>query len=271
MAKSVSKRSGSISIRCLLIADHNATIPIMFGDRSTVNAADESEDEGLPDTPQGGQEEDAEHNMAPGLPTPESIPMISPALSQHQHIHPNETESMRTHLPLRYNSHSTESQNTFAEPANYFPRQMEAYQQSPNMQDPMRRSFAAQDYHASQHSGLGWQPHTMVSGSATSGSYYTQPPLPTSSGPIYQLPQTLPPPHSISTIPGSHFDGLPQARYDPNVGPVSGTQFRTGSLGHPHQMPSHGFQDYLQHNDAPYGHSSPEMKEEDHQHHNMQH
>lgn len=253
--------------------DHTTTVPIMFGERNIVNAADESEDEGQPDTPQGNQDEDADHkNMTAGLPTPDSMPLVSPALSQHQHMHANEPDSMRMHLTHRYNTHSMESQNNFAEPANYFPRQMEAFQQSPTMQDPMRRSFTAQDYHASPHSGLGWQQQTMSGASAASSSYYAQATLPPAPGSVYQLPQTLPPPHTM--IPpnlGSHFDGLPSGRYDPNIGPVSGAPFRTGSLGHPHQMSPHGFQDYLQPNDGPYAHNSPEMKEEDHQHHSMQH
>jgi hypothetical protein len=210
--------------------------------------------------------------MVASIPTPESIPLVSPPMSQHQQLHLTENDSMRMRqIPHRYNTHSIEKQHTFAEPAGYFTRNVEPFQQSPTMSDPVRRSYTTQDYHSnSQHNGLGWQPQTMVSNGSQNAPYYTQASLPPSAS-IYQV-ATLPPPHTMITPNlGPLFESLP-SRYDPSIGTVPGAQFRNGTLGHTHQMSSHGFEGYLQNSESHFAHSPEEMKEEQQQqHHHMQH
>lgn len=238
---------------------------------------EESEDEGC-DTPIGSVDGGSDHGaMATGIPTPDSMPILSPMLH-----HDDSTPDPRMGLPHRYNTHAMEAGRVFGvAEQNYYPRQnMDVFQQSPITAEPVRqRNFTAEDYQTPQQS-LGWQQQSMVSAGPGVSSYYGHPSGPShplSSASIFQLGHTLPPPPSMMVLnPGQHFDGLPlPGRFLPNSSPMLGTQFRTGSLGHPHQMQPQGFEGYLHGNEGQF---VQEMKEEpnqqqhhpnQHQHHHM--
>jgi len=171
---------------------------------------------------------------------------------------------MRMRLPLRYNPQPLETQTQFGDNS-YYTRTLDSFQQSPTMQEPVRRSFTPQEYQPNQHSALGWQQQTMSAGGSVNGTYYTHASLPPRAGPIYPMTHTLPPPH---TSVGPHFEGLASGRYDPNAGSVPGSQFRTTGLGQPHQMSAHTFEPFLQNNEGAFSHNSEDMKDE---HHHLQH
>lgn len=239
--------------------DGTTNIPVAFGDRNLVDA-DESEDEGLAfNTPPGSVNGELEHGgMGSGLPTPESISIVSPSPMAHHEIAASDPR-LRHQLPHRYNTH-VETQPVFSEQP-FFPRQNMEFQQSPTIPEPIRqRAFTSEDYHTN-HSGLGWQQQSMVSPGSNTAPYYGHS---ASSAPYIQMGHTLPPPPSMMVAnSGTHFDGLPSlsGRFN-SSGPIPGTQFRTGSLGHPYQLQPQGFDSYLHENEGQYGQA---MKEEPHQ------
>jgi len=233
-------------------------IPVMYGERS--GAGEISDDEGE----EQFKDEDDEHDMPPNIGTPESL--VSPPIDHPRHLHPEPDSNgfgMRP-LPVRHNTQPQPMEDQYSDPSSFFSRGLNVNFQprSPNLQDrqyvPPQSGF---------HSPPMYWPPNMVSNASSSNSFYVSSPqtsLPPSSSPYNPLPlpnaqQTmLPPP--INTQHG--FDGLSVGRtYD--SGPALGSQLRTGSLGHPHQIPQHhGFQDYLQESGS-FGHHE-DMKEQQH-------
>jgi hypothetical protein len=240
--------------------DGTANVPVMYGDRSN---AEESEDECEEDGFKAEMEnEDAPRNnsLPPNMLTPESI--VSPSMTHHPQMMPQEVEHRMRPIPHRYSTHPQSQishqpieygQNQYV-PESYTPRAIElSFGQNSNFHD--RRTFSPQEYQASQQNMI-WQPQQQQ---APMVNYTPQTSLPPASAPL-QLPPLGS--HTMTPLSLSSYqhDGLPP-RYE--SGPVPGGQFRTGSLSHPHQLhPS--FENYLPENHNPYGHPDSDTKE-DHQ------
>jgi hypothetical protein len=236
----------------------------MYGERP--GTGDGSDDEGE----EHFKDEDDEHEMPPNnTSTPESL--VSPAISHNRHLHPepdSNTFGMRP-LPVRHNTQPIEDH--YNDPSSFFSRGLGVNFQprSPNLQDPSRGQFVSPQ--PGFHSPPMYWPPNMVSNASSGNSFYVSSPqtsLPPSSSPYNPLPlpnaqqAMLPPP--INTQHG--YDGLPVGRtYDST--PALGSQLRTGSLGHPHQMPQHhSFQDYLQDGGGNFGHHDSDLKDQQHMH-----
>lgn len=256
-------------VRCTVInrlLDGTTRIPVQFGDR---NAQDNSDE----DDPDDGIRDDEEENEHVSVAMPPSDNMVSPHVLQTQNIQsPDEPEYFRTRpIPVRYNTQphaSVEDSHAYNE--SYLPRSMNVgFQQvSPTGQDPLRRTFTSTNFQAQQNL-YGWQnnlvPNTTQSPFYVNSPQTTLPPqsvayqLPAPTAPIAQQ-NMLPPPLAQQ----HHFsDTVSNARYD--SGPALGNQLRTGSLGHPHQIP-HGFPDFIQENN--YGHNEAEIKHDPQMHTN---
>jgi len=238
----------------------------MYGERSGLDASDDELEEGVKD-------EDDEHDVGAPIPTPDSL--VSPAMMQNQNQHiqsPSDLDSnsvflrMRP-LPVRYHSQPQMEEPPFTD-SSCFPRGVGvSFQpQSPNIHDPIRRPFASTGYQGPHQSIYGWPNNGMASSGPVSSNYYVttspQSSLAPQSGP-YQLP---PPNAQQGMLPSPlgqhHYDGLPSVRqYD--SGPALGNQLRTGSLGHPHHMPQHGYQEYI-HDNGGYGQNDSELKSDQH-------
>ena len=239
----------------------------MYGDRSGLDCSDDEVEEGVKD-----EDEETESTQIPtNVPTPDSI--ASQPMMQNQHLQqPQESESnsmfMPTTrpLPVRYHTQpQIEEHGSY--PNSSYLRTVGFQSQSPNPQDPTRRSFGSPVYSSPQ--GMyGWQNTTMVSNGTMPSNYYVTSPQTTlgPQGGQFQLP---PPPTTqqpmLPPMAQHHFDSLPAARQF-DSGPAVGNQLRTGSLGHPHHMP-HGFQEYLQDNGS-YGHNDSEVRDDQQIHSN---
>jgi hypothetical protein len=247
--------------------DADSSTYVMCGDKSTFDLSDDDEpDEGMK------MEDEEQREQLPAssnMPTPES--MVSPqgpGMGELQQRADNDNRgvfSMRQpEMQFRYHP----QQPQIGEGSSYadsFPRSMGGgLQQSPDLHDPYRRSFASPGYQSPQPNMYGWQNNmgNVSAGPSPSNNFFvTASPQTTITAPAYQLP----PPHPQLTLPPAHYDGMPNRPYD--GGPGIGTQLRTGSLGHPHHMPQHhGFQDFL-HDHGGYGHNDDGMKDD--QSHNM--
>lgn len=250
----------------------------MYGERGGDDS--DGDEEGLK------EEADDHESNAPTsdhMSTPESI--VSPSViqsSQHSQFEskfepdaPNMVQQ-RPHPLMISRHHQThmEEQTSFLDTS--FARPMGPYlPTSPNVHD-LRRPYAPAGFSSPQqtmYSGTGWQNNSMVSSSTMSSNFC----IPGSSQPAsvptttsYQLPlpplhvqqQSMPPPQSGSHFP--HSDGLPNLRQSYEPAPAIGNQLRTGSLGHPHQMPqNHGYGDFL-HDTTNFSPHDVDMKEEQH-------
>jgi hypothetical protein len=164
-------------------------------------------------------------------------------------------------IPVRYHTqlHShIEDHGTY--PESFMSRNMSVgFQQvSPTSQDPNRRSFPS-SFQTQPQGMYTWQNNLATT--ASPSQYYVTSPQTTL--PPHSNPYQLPPPTSVGSqgmlpppLAQHPFDGLPASgRFD--SGSALGNQLRTGSLGHPHHLPS-GFSDYLQ--DSGYGQNEPETK-----------
>ena len=242
----------------------------MYGDRTGLEGSDEEPEEGIKD-------EYDEQDVVPvstSIPTPESL--VSPSMMQNIQSRPEESNGLfhrMRPLPVRYHTQPLdEQQQSYTDS---FPRGIgiSFQQQSPDMPDC--RSFASPGYQSPPQSIYGWQNNSIVNGSSgpvsSNNNFYVTtspqsalapPPAP------YQLPlpntqqNMLPPPLS-----NHHFDTLsPRGGRLYKGVPLLGNQLRTGSLGHPHHMPSHhSYQDFLNDHGG-YGHGDEGIKDE-HGHH----
>ena len=243
----------------------------MYGDRSGGDFSDDEAEEDVKD-----EDDETDTTQIPtSMPTPDS--MVSQPLMQSQHLQQTQEQDSNgifmganRPLPMRYHSHPAMDENPAYSNSSFLPRAVGiGFQaQSPSAQDPTRRSFASPVYPSPQ-SLYGWQNNLMTSNAAMNANYYvTSPQTPLSAqGGSFQLP---PPPTCqqpmLPPMAQHHFDNLPTTRqYD--SGPAMGSLLRTGSLGHPHQLP-HGFQNYL--HDNGYSHNDSDVRD-DHQqiHHNQ--
>jgi hypothetical protein len=239
----------------------------MYGDRSGLDCSDDEVEEGVKD-----EDEETESTHIPtNVPTPDSI--ASQPMMQNQHLQqPQEPESnsmfMPTTrpLPVRYHT-QPQIEDHGSYPNSSYLRTVGFQSQSPNPQDPARRSFGSPVYSSPQ--GMyGWPNTAMVSNATMPSNYYVTSPQTTlgPQGGQFQLP---PPPTTqqpmLPPMAQHHFDGLPAARQF-DSGPAVGNQLRTGSLGHSHHMP-HGFQEYLQ-DSGSYGHNDSEVRDDQQIHSN---
>lgn len=216
------------------------------------------------------EDEELETPQLPtNIPTPDS--MVSQPMIQPQHLQqsqetdansmfmgPSRPFPVRCHTQPQIDDHPSY-------PSSSYLRTVGFQSQSPNPQDPSRRSFGSPVYSTPQ-TMYGWQNTSMVSNGTMPSNYYVTSPQSSlgQQGSQFQLPP--PPTTQQPMLPPmtQHFDSLPTAsRFD--SGPAVGNQLRTGSLGHPHHMP-HGFQEYLQENGG-YGHNDPEVREDQQQIH----
>ena len=246
--------------------DGTTVIPVMYGERSGSGDGDGSDDEG--DEPSFKPEDD-EHDMPPNTTSSLSPPdsMVSPLSGPSRHLvpeHESNNMGMRSSLPMRT------MDDHFNDPSSFYPRGLGVnFQQprSPSLQDPSRGSGQfvppQPSFHSTQQ--MFWQPN-IVSNAASNNFYVTSPQttLPPSSSPYNPLSlpnpqQNMLPPPPINT---QHtFDGLQVGRsYDSS--PALGSQLRTGSIGHPHQLQQHhGFQEYMQ-DGGNYGHHESDLKDQ---------
>lgn len=203
--------------------------------------------------------------VATDISTPNSMvsqPMLqTQQLQQSQEQEPNSMFMGATRpLPMRYHTHPELDEHPSYTNSSFLPRTVGVGFQSPNPQDPSRRSFGSPVYPNSQ--SMYWQNTTMVSSGAMSSNYYVTSPQTslTPQGGQFQLP---PPPATqqpmLPPMAQHHFDGLPSGR-QLDSGPALGNMVRTGSLGHPHQMPQ-GFQEFL-HDNSGYGNNDSEVRVE---------
>ncbi|TAQ83041.1 hypothetical protein B7494_g8635 [Chlorociboria aeruginascens] len=258
--------------------DGASRVFVLSSKRGDFDSDDESED-GTKE--EGGDDSDTASlsTMASTAGTPlltEMIPQqqsgIQPQSPTHtqqaQQIQPRPDENtmflgMRQQLPYRYHPQSMEEHTgSFADNSVYAPNIAFSPQPSTIVHDQTRRSFASPSYNPPPQNLYGWQ--SMVSSGVANSSYYTTSPEATVST-AYQLPppliaqqNLLPPPVSPHA-----YDSLPSRMCD--SGTALGSQFRTGSLSHPHHVPLQhgGFQQYIQDNDG----YSPELRHSpDHPH-----
>jgi hypothetical protein len=235
------------------MSDGTTRIPVQFGDRGGQDTSDDDDpDEGIKD-------EDEETDVLPppnGISSSES--MLSAPMIQPQHLHQENDFFQHRPIPVRYH---TQPQAQIDEQRSYndsYSRNVNVgfQQMSPTMPDPSRRTFASSNFQSPQANMYTWQ-NTMVTNASPSQFYTTSPQSSLPPQPNYQLP----PPNSQQNMlppPMSHYDGLPNGRYD--SAPALGNQLRTGSLGHPHHLP-HGFSDYI--TDNSYVQNEQEMKHQD--------
>ena len=240
----------------------------MYGERAGSGDGDGSDDEGDEHFKPEDDEEQEIPISSSSLPTPDSI--VFPAIGHNRHNHSEQDQNTLGLRPLVHR-HNTQPMDDYGEhPALFSSRGLGVnFQQqprSPGLQDPVRNQFVSpqSSFNSPQ---MFWPP--MVSSASNGNNFYVTSPQ-TSMPPVsayhpLPLPSTqqnmLPPPITSH----SAFEGLPGRLFDSS--PVLGSQFRTGSIGHPHQMPQHhqGFQEYLQENGS-FGNHVSDLKEEHHMH-----
>jgi hypothetical protein len=235
----------------------------MYGERP--GGGDGSDDEGEEHFKDEDEEQDVPPNTSSSLPTPESL--VSPAIGHNRHLHPEPDSNSLGMRPLPVRHNTQPQMEDHYDPSSFFSRGLGvSFQPRSPIQDPARgNQFIPPE--SGFHSPQMYWPQNMVSNASTGNNFYVTSPqtsLPPSSSPYNPLPlpnaqQTmLPPPISSH----NSFDGLPVGRtYD--SAPALGSQLRTGSIGHPHQMPQHhGFQEYLQDSGNFGQHHDSELKEQ---------
>ena len=230
--------------------DATTYFPVMYGDRNGQDGSDDELEECVKD-------EDEEHDV---VSTSTNIP-VSESLVPSSMMQPMQAQAdFRMRLPVRYHQPQIEEHQSYTDSSS-FPRSVGiGFQpQSPNLHDPIRRSFTSPGYQSPQQSLYGWQ-NNMSTGPVSS-FYVTTSPQPTLAAPTgpYQLPppnsqqNMLPPPLGLH-----HFESVPNCGRQYDSAPALGSQLRTGSLGQPHQMHP-GFQEYL-HDHGGYGQHEPDLK-----------
>lgn len=268
-------------------------IQVMYGDRNGADISDDEPDDGMKLEDDDLQPQDIE--ASPMILTPHSS--VSPSIMQvqqanqgpshsgQQRDHENVYASAR-HVSVRYNPqqedhmHSSSYINTTN---GYVPRMSFNDQTSSSLQDQPQRSMSTSmslaQYQSSQQTNVNWAPSFFNNPSPASSFYTAASPQAQSftsnspqsfSSPSYQLPppssQSMLPSHAISHTLHSSFDGLPhRSQYDTTS--QIGSQLRTGSLGHPHQLPTlqnHGSFDFLDSNN--YGHHDADLKQDPNMH-----
>ncbi|QSZ30544.1 hypothetical protein DSL72_000098 [Monilinia vaccinii-corymbosi] len=259
-------------------------IQVMYGDRNGAELSDNEPDEGMKLEDDDLQPQDIE--ASPMMLTPHSS--VSPSIMQvqqaqqaashssQQRDHENMYASSRH--PVRYNSQQEEhmhSSSYINTNAGYIPRVNFTDQSNASLQDQPQRSMSTSmlpaQYQNPQQSNVNWTPPFFNNPSPSTSFYTTSPQSqsftpnsPQSFSSSYQLPppnsQPLLPPHPVSHTLHNPFDGLPhRPLYDTT--PQMGNQLRTGSLGHPHQLPSHQQHstfDFIDGNS--YGHHDADIK-----------
>jgi len=236
--------------------DGTTRIPVQFGERGAFdNSDDDDPDEGIKD-------EDDEVDVLSstnGISPSEAVIPIPPSMIQPNHIQHENDFSRQRNIPVRHNTQPTSHMYDQASyDGSYNPHNMNVkfHQMSPNVQDPIRRSFASPNFPSPQANAYTWQNN--INPTASPAQYYPSSPhslLPAQS--MY-----LPPPNSLQNMhppPAQHnFDGLPNGvRYD--MEPAQ-SQMRTRSLGHLQQLPQ-GFPDFIETN---YMQTDQGMKHEQH-------
>ena len=233
----------------------------MHGDNNGQDGSDDELEDCVKDEDDDNDVVSASNNI------PVSETLVSPSMVQSQPMQAQADFRMR--LPVRYHQPQIEEHQSYTESSS-FPRSVGiGFQpQSPNVHDPIRRSFASPGYQSPQQNMYGWQ-NNMTNGPVSS-YYVTTSPQQSLAAPTppYQLPppntqqNMLPPP-----LGQHHFDGLPNGVRQYDSGPALGSQLRTGSLGHPHHMHP-GFQEYI-HDNGGYGQNESELKDDQNIHHNQ--
>lgn len=224
--------------------DPDATVNVMHGDGSM--QIDDEEDEGLK-----YEEEEAEESQ--GIPTPESLVSADAVHGQ--------TSMSGAQRPI-------EADYSLPMHSRYIPMEEPRYQengmQSAHMQQ--QQQFVPSTY---QPSGIqeqesrrsGWSPQF----SSPSNPYNAWGSPQSNMVPTTSIGFTaFSPTHAPQNPP--HFNLPPPgpAQMHP-IHPQFHDRLRTGSLGHPHQLPQqHGFQDFLHDNSFGQSHVDPDMKEEHH-------
>ncbi|KAM0176294.1 hypothetical protein ACHAPF_004944 [Botrytis cinerea] len=271
--------------------DPDTYISVMYGDRNGAEISDDEPDEGMKledDDLQSQEIEASSMIMTPNSSVSPSIIHVQQAQqgppSNHQREHDNVYAPAR-HVSVRYNpQHEDHIQNSsyINNATGYVPRVNFNDPSSSSLQDQPQRSMSTSmstsmspaQYQNSQQASVSWTPSFFSNPSPASSFYTTSPqsqsftsnsPQPFSSN-TYQLPppnsQSVLPSHSIGHSVQSSYDGLPhRSQYDTT--PQLGSQLRTGSLGHPHQLPTHqhhgGF-DFLDSNN--YAHHDSDLKQD---------
>ncbi|KAI9645822.1 hypothetical protein NHQ30_005257 [Ciborinia camelliae] len=258
-------------------------IQVMYGDRNGAEILDDEPDEGMKLEDDDLQPQDMEASpmiLTPHSSVSPSIMQVSqtqqaPSHSSQQRDHDNIYVSHR-HIPVRYNQQPEEHMHNSSyinTTAGYVPRVNFNEQTSPSLQDQPQRSMSSAQYQTSQQTNVNWAPSYFSNASPTSSFYTTSPQsqtfTPNSSQSFSSNTYQLPPPNSQSLLPShtvphplhNNFDGLPhRAQYDTT--PQIGSQLRTGSLGHPHQLPTHQHHnntfDFLDNNG--YAHHDADLK-----------
>ncbi|KAI9050195.1 hypothetical protein LZ554_006336 [Drepanopeziza brunnea f. sp. 'monogermtubi'] len=242
--------------------DGSTTIPVCCDGKLR---DDDDSDDNAHFKPEDDDEDDFQSGSI--MTPPESL--VSPGMGQNPHFqqHVNmdseyraQQQVVRSNLQLRPSYPAYEMPGmSYEDPVHA----MSYHQPGPNQIDPSRRlGFSPvfpQQHHPLQH----WGSNNMVNPSQPSPSYTTSPQAMVSafSGPVLPAPQP-----QASNSPPNQFDSF-QTKYD--IRPAPGSQFRTGSIGHPHhplqapQAAPGGYHEYLA---QEQGYSGPqELKEEPHQ------
>lgn len=267
--------------------DPDTYISVMYGDRNGAEISDDEPDEGMKLEDDDLQPQEIE--ASPMMLTPHSS--VSPSIiqvqqaqqgtsSNHQREHDNVYAPAR-HVSVRYNPQQEDHMHNSSyihTTSGYVPRVNFNDPGNSSLQDQPQRSMSTSmspaQYQNSQQTNVSWTSSFFSNASPASSFYTTSPqsqsftsnsPQPFSSN-SYQLPppnsQSMLPSHPIGHSVQSSYDGLPhRSQYDTT--PQIGSQLRTGSLGHPHQLPTHqhhgGF-DFLDSNN--YGHHDADLKQD---------
>ncbi|ESZ90784.1 hypothetical protein SBOR_8832 [Sclerotinia borealis F-4128] len=238
-------------------------VQVMFGDRNGAEISDDEPEEGMKIEDEDLQSQDMEASsliLTPNSATSPSVMQIqqiqqAPPHSSQQREH--DMYAPPRHVSVRYNSqpeehmHGSSYMNTTA---GYVPRMNFNEQNSPSLQVQPQRSMstsmATAQFQNPQQSNVNWTPSFYSNASSASSFYATSPqsqsftsnPPQSFSSNSYQLPPPNSQPmllsHPVAQPLHNSFDGLPhRSQYDAT--PQIGSQLRTGSLGHPHQVPTH--------------------------------
>ncbi len=228
----------------------------MHGDRAALDGSDDDEDT--------LKEEEEEAATAATIRTPDSL--VSPPLGLPHPLQRSESDP-NFRIPMGQRHHPMEEHSPYTDSFYQRPMGVGFQPQSPTMNEQTRRGFQNPMYGTNPNPGLfNWQ-NTMMNNSGISGNFYTT--SPQSSLPPASASYQLPPPNSQQPmlphpLSQQHFDSIP-----PNSRPYDPTgihnQLRTGSLGHPHQIP-HGYEGggYLR-DPSPFAQQDPEMEHGMHQ------
>lgn len=225
-----------------ITTDADTTVSVMHGEGSM--NSDEEEDEGLK-----YDDEDADESQS--IPTPDS--MVSPE-SGHHHHGLSTTQQSDYSLPMHNRYVAMEE-----------PRYQESGMHNAQMQ---QQPFATSGYQASgiqeqdPNRRSGWSPNF----SSTPNPYNTWTSSQNNTVPTTSIPfTTFNPTHGPPNPP--HFNLPPPGptQMHQYVPPQFHDRLRTGSIGHPHQLPQqHSFQDFLHDNNFNQGNVDPGLKQDHH-------